>query len=231
MKKHKYQIINKQENRLPQFKINNLNIPQAIDLYYSRNWVLLPVNNDKTPAIKIPTSQLPKKYLNKKMEDFFNIGVVLGQNNDWLVDIDIDLDEAVKIAPHFLPETGLISGRKARPKSHWFYRCPMHGSYTFRLNRSGGHGQNQFGHIISLRANRYTILPPGIHPSGDDYVWNSFGQPSSVSDTTLRQAIRKIAIASYYHFIGYDLQRSIQIAKNDRKIKEFKKNVKILQPK
>jgi len=38
-----------------------------------------------------------------------------------LVDVDLDCEEAIELAPLYLPETGAIFGRKSAPKSHWLY--------------------------------------------------------------------------------------------------------------
>ena len=52
-----------------------------------------------------------------------NIGVLLGEPSGWLVDVDLDCEEAVALAPRFLPPTGAMSGRPGKPASHWWYVC------------------------------------------------------------------------------------------------------------
>ena len=52
-----------------------------------------------------------------------NIGVLLGAKADWLVDVDLDADEAVTAAEAFLPKTGWVHGRPGKPRSHRFYRA------------------------------------------------------------------------------------------------------------
>ena len=52
-----------------------------------------------------------------------NIGVLLGEPSGWLIDVDLDCDEAVALAPKFLPPTGATSGRPGKPASHWWYVC------------------------------------------------------------------------------------------------------------
>jgi len=47
-----------------------------------------------------------------------NVGVILGKPSGWLVDVDLDCDEAVELAAEFLPAT-VITGRDGRPDSHW----------------------------------------------------------------------------------------------------------------
>src|SRR5829696_8754643 len=52
-----------------------------------------------------------------------NIGVLLGDPSGGKVDVDLDVPEAVKIAPRFLAST-VTSGRKGAPCSHWWYVSP-----------------------------------------------------------------------------------------------------------
>lgn len=50
-----------------------------------------------------------------------NIGVLLGDVSNGLIDIDLDTIEATIIAHLFLPETEFVFGRKSKPNSHWLY--------------------------------------------------------------------------------------------------------------
>ena len=59
--------------------------------------------------------------------DYFNgaptkIGVLTGTPSGGLVDVDIDSPDALKFAPHFLPQTNCIFGRPSKLRSHWLYR-------------------------------------------------------------------------------------------------------------
>jgi hypothetical protein len=57
-------------------------------------------------------------------EDFppdCNIGVIMGPRSQNWVDIDLDCDEALTLAPILLPPTGAIFGRKSKPSSHWIF--------------------------------------------------------------------------------------------------------------
>jgi hypothetical protein len=50
-----------------------------------------------------------------------NIGIIWGpRSRDW-IDTDLDCEEALLLAPIFLPPTAAIFGRKSKPKSHWLY--------------------------------------------------------------------------------------------------------------
>src|SRR5215204_6785250 len=52
-----------------------------------------------------------------------NVGLLCGEPSGGRVDVDLDADEAMKIAFRFLPAT-LTSGRKSRPHSHCWYVAP-----------------------------------------------------------------------------------------------------------
>ena len=50
-----------------------------------------------------------------------NIGIILGEPSGWLVDVDLDCDEAIELADQYLPPTAAITGRPSSPKSHRWY--------------------------------------------------------------------------------------------------------------
>src|SRR5437762_10550979 len=87
-----------------------------------------------------------------------NIGVVLGQRSGGLVDIDLDCEEAIALAPHMLLPTGMIFGRKSKPASHRIYRsCDARES--LRLADPEGRGM-----LVELRADGcMTVFPPSVH--------------------------------------------------------------------
>src|SRR5262245_47894668 len=51
-----------------------------------------------------------------------NIGLLLGEPSQGLVDVDLDSEEAIRAAPYLLPSTQMVSGRTSRPHSHFWYR-------------------------------------------------------------------------------------------------------------
>lgn len=93
-----------------------------------------------------------------------NVGVLCGEPSGWLVDVDCDCPEAVRLAPKFLPRT-LKGGRDTAPGSHWWYRAegcetkPFFGTTRKR--------------ILELRSNGcQTLVYPSVHPDdGDTYQW------------------------------------------------------------
>src|ERR671914_225392 len=69
-------------------------------------------------ALRITEEEIPNYWTNGQ-----NVGLLCGAPSGHRVDVDLDPDEAVRIAGRFLPPT-LTSGRESRPHSHWWYVSP-----------------------------------------------------------------------------------------------------------
>ena len=111
-------------------------------------------------SLRITEEEVPKHWTNGQ-----NMGLLCGEPSGGRVDVDLDADEAAKIAGRFLPPT-LTSGRGCRPHSHWWYVAPGAESCDWKdTNRSK---------LIELRSTgRQTLIAPSTHPSGDEYIWHS----------------------------------------------------------
>ena len=48
-----------------------------------------------------------------------NFAIRLVRRSGDLVDADLDCEEAIELAPTYLPRTGATLGRKSKPRSHW----------------------------------------------------------------------------------------------------------------
>ena len=117
-----------------------------------------------------------------------NCGVLLGEVNGGLVDIDLDTTEAAAIASTFLTET-LMFGRKSAPNSHRLYRCPGIGTKRFQIACEG-----QGTTLVEIRSSgSYTLLPGSQHPSGEYYKLEVDQDPCEINSTELEAAVRKIA--------------------------------------
>jgi archaellum biogenesis ATPase FlaH len=101
-------------------------------------------------------------------EDEPNIGILLGQPSDGLIDVDLDTPEAVELAGRLLPETSMIHGRPSALCSHFWYQvpigeCPATAKYVDPTDRAS---------LVELRSTgSQTIVPPSIHPSGEKLRW------------------------------------------------------------
>lgn len=114
-----------------------------------------------------------------------NIGVKL---NNGIIDIDLDCDEAVRLAPYLLPPTQCIWGRDGSPRSHWLYRAP-HAPTTISFS--------YIEMLIEFRTGAHLTLAPGsAHSSGELVLFYEDGPPSEVDPVDLLRRCRVIAVAS-----------------------------------
>lgn len=128
-----------------------------------------------------------------RVEEYFdeesNIGIILGKPSGNLVDFDLDCEEAILLAPQFLPETEMIHGRKSRPSSHYYYKpkSPLETKkYTFK-------GKS----ILEIRSTGcQTVVPPSTHPSGEQIRWQQDGKAARVSARRLLIAGGRLAAAA-----------------------------------
>ena len=118
-----------------------------------------------------------------------NIGVVLGEPSNNLVDIDID-DDRCKIFSGLLLPTGAIYGHSGNPQSHYLYRTTASPGATQQIKGPNG------GMLLEKRATgAQSVLPPSTHPSGTQYAWEKPGPIGEVDVLELESAIRLIALA------------------------------------
>lgn len=165
---------------------------QAAGEYVARGWKVVPVPYREKgsrlkgwPELRLKRSELSKHFLHK-----CNIGLLLGEPSDNLVDVDLDCEEARRLAPYFLPSTNLIHGRKSSPQSHWWYRTThFHGVRKF--NDVDGRTC-----LLELRsAPHQTLVPPSVHPSGERLHWDLQGKPPKLTFEDLLRAVQLLAAA------------------------------------
>jgi P4 family phage/plasmid primase-like protien len=173
---------------------------QAALSYIERGWFPVPAPYEqKGPTI---TNWPDLRINNDNLHEYFNgspqnIGVLLGVS-DGLVDVDLDCSEAIKLAPFFLPSTHLRGGRGERPNSHWFYQCSDFQTIQFS-HRKKDDGD---GMIVEIRGFSSTGTPlqtlvhPSVHPTGDKYIWNEFGDTASIESEVLIKQVKQLAAAS-----------------------------------
>lgn len=132
-----------------------------------------------------------------------NIGWLLGAASCGLLDVDLDCQEAVFMAPCFLPETGMKFGRKGTEyKSHWVYRvnegCELKTKKFQDINRNASNEdkEKQRQMIAEIRGNgTQTIVPPSIHPNGEELRFSSDESPATIEYEELIAAAGRLAAA------------------------------------
>jgi hypothetical protein len=111
-------------------------------------------------SLRIIEEEIPNFWTNGQ-----NVGLLCGEPSGDRVDVDLDPDEAVRIAGRFLPPT-LTSGRVSRPHSHWWYVSPAAESCDWK--------DTDGSKLVELRSTgRQTLVAPSVHPDGDEYVWHT----------------------------------------------------------
>ena len=118
-----------------------------------------------------------------------NIGLLTGSVSGWLVDVDLDVPEAVSIAGRFLEPTR-TSGHGEQLDLHWWYLAEAARTRDY-LDTDGRKK------LIELRANgRQTLVAPSLHPDGNEYAWNLALELVTVEARGLEQAVNKLATAT-----------------------------------
>lgn len=166
-------------------------VRKAARRYCKKGFATVPAPpGQKTPTIrKWPELRISQGDVDDYFESDSNIGILLGEPSGGLVDIDLDCREARKLAPIFLPSTGLISGRKSAPKSHWWFVSD--GAQTQKFQDVNG------SMLVELRSTGgQTIVPPSIHPSGQRIKWYGNADPAVVDSKDLVDDVSCLAAAT-----------------------------------
>lgn len=171
--------------------------------YVERGWAIIPIPlRAKRPQITgWPDLRIDREnlyqYFNGHRQ---NIGVILGDRSNGLVDVDIDSLEAVKLADWFLPKTRSIFGRPSKPSSHRLYICPDAEYQKFTIPRSLSDGLASDTCIVEIRTGRdgkgiQTVFPPSVHECGETIEWVSNGSPLEIERVELFKSVSKLAAA------------------------------------
>ncbi len=143
---------------------------KAAARYIEQGWAVVPVpSGAKSPGrdgwqdLRIGLEDVPRYFTNGQ-----NIGIHCGEPSGWLVPVDLDAPEALRIADRFLPPTR-ASGRESTPDSHRWYFSEGVGHKTFKdLDGSM---------ILELRSTgHHTLVEPSKHPGGESYRWDRTGR-------------------------------------------------------
>lgn len=162
--------------------------------YTRRGWRVVPIKpNEKRPeGAKWQNLRLTENELRQHFRLGANIGVLLGQPSNGLVDVDLDCPETSFLAPRFLPETGATFGRSSKEESHWLYVVnPIPDIIQHETPAPEG------AMLVELRSTGgQTVFPPSIHPSGEAIYWNAKGDPANVETDELIRCVGKLAAAA-----------------------------------
>lgn len=152
------------------------------------------ITNRREKAILEPGWQDKDPYTSEQLTQILsdgqhNIVGVWGEKSGGIIDVDLDTDEARKLADHFLPITGREFGRAKFPRSHRLYRCHDLASLTFA---------NGTGAItVEVRSDKHaTVLPGSEYPDGELCIWGAKGEILDITPEVLVPAVSYLAAAA-----------------------------------
>lgn len=166
---------------------------KAAERYLSRGWSVIPIPHRTKKAIDKGWPQM--RLTHETLDQHFNgrpqnVGVLLGEPSGWLIDVDLDHQRAVELAPQYLPPTPLVFGRPGKPRSHWLYRAaaPL---VTEKFSSKSS------GMIVEVRSTgTQTVFPPSVHESGEPIAWEDESQaPAEVDPRELLESAKRLAHA------------------------------------
>lgn len=161
-----------------------------IAAFYTRmQWKVVPVPFRKKMSplpgwsgLRLEIADLPRYFSSKPQ----NIGVLLGEPSNWLIDVDLDHPLAVEMAENYLPRTNAIFGRCGKPRSHWLY-------YVSESCATQQYRLPDRRMVVELRSTgAQTVFPGSVHESGESIEWAELGEPATVEPSFLRQCVRSI---------------------------------------
>ena len=165
--------------------------------YVDKGWCVIPVPyKEKGPKQK---GWQNRRFQPDDLEKYFsgskNIGIILGEPSGGLVDVDLDCDEARHAAYYYMPETKLCHGRRSNPASHlWYVVKDSLSDKTIQFHDVANSGRNQRATLVELRSTGcQTIVPPSVHPSGEEILWESEGEPTEIDRKMLLRCVRLTA--------------------------------------
>jgi hypothetical protein len=133
-----------------------------------------------------------------------NVGGLWGKPSGWIIDVDLDWDEASLAAPRLLPET-FVYGRRNRPGSHYLFKVDGVAGYK---RYDSGKGDNAKRTVIAevRSTGAQSVLPPSIHPDGDRYEINHDCDIKSITVKNLELLVNQVSaaalLARYYPHSG-----------------------------
>lgn len=186
-----------------------MSLHEAARRYVEMGWQLVPVPyRSKGPKLSDwQRLRMTQGDIARMLPLPSNVGVILGAVSRGLVDIDLDCDEAIELAPLILPTTWTY-GRASKPRSHWLY--VVSGGLDFRkyIDRLGDKPQT----MVELRSSRdegrlQSVLPPSVHECGEAIEWTQDADgeeaPTEVDGRVLCALVERLAIASLYARHGH----------------------------
>ncbi len=164
-------------------------IQDRVRAYIREGLAPIPIpRGEKEPVLKgWPQLRIQEEEVPRYWNDSQNVGILTGAPSGGLVDVDLDCPEAVAVADVLLPRTGRVHGRPGNPSSHrWYIADPI--PRTTKLKDADG------STLVEIRSTGVqTIVPPSVHPSGEEIRWEWEDGPGRVEGDALLHAVQQVA--------------------------------------
>ncbi|HVO24462.1 MAG TPA: AAA family ATPase [Candidatus Margulisiibacteriota bacterium] len=156
--------------------------------YIRRGWAVVPVPARRKGPVRDGWQR--GGFTADDVDPDGNLGLLTGERSGGLVDVDLDVPEAIAAAPYRLPETDMVHGRASSRASHWWYDAP--GTETVRRRDPDGTT------LVETRSSGgQTVVPPSLHEDTGELIhWERTGEPARASAETLARARDWIASAA-----------------------------------
>lgn len=136
-----------------------------------------------------------------------NLGILLGEPGNGVVDVDLDDPIARAIGHLFLPETDRVFGRPDHPRSHFLYKAEAGKQETIIRFKDPA---DKTSVLLELRGTGHqTMVPPSFYDEQTQAVWSKTGPLGQTSWTELVRAGGQIAARAYLGKHWYDWWGSI----------------------
>ena len=174
----------------------NKDIYNTIDIaaaYIRKGYAAIPVQSQSKKPINSGWQNLKLNEDNFKeyfTSPYMNVGVVLGEASNGLIDVDLDDPVALLYADYFLPKTDSIFGRDSNPSSHRLYIVPDPAARKYFATAKGKDAM-----IVEIRSNAcFTVFPGSVHESGELVRFEKEGDPGETTWAILADSARKVAL-------------------------------------
>src|SRR5215216_5998473 len=173
-----------------------IGIEQLLEAYEEFGYKLVKVTRDlkKPNYTEWQLKTIPPDEMREWVSSGGNVGIQAGEVSGWICAVDLDSEEAIRLAPKFLPEGTLKSGKQGIP-THWVFRSPGARYLQFRdTNREM---------LVELKASEngaghQFVVEPSIHPDKGPYRWIPGFNPALITEIPkehLEKHIRYLAAA------------------------------------
>ena len=144
------------------------------------------------------TLRLGPSEFSEHLESVCNRGRLLGiappegAEGGWVICVDLDSVEALRLAKYFLPVTGEIAGRPSKRFAHYFFECES----PPKTRRFRDTSNNTILDLLSIGSQ--VVVEPSIHPSGEPYQWDALGKRGCVKALPITFASSLLAVVCLF---------------------------------